>query len=402
LDPPSRWDHGHSPDSSDIISDAGDQQELQLRHKGFRGDSAAQRSVYSLDDSLASLPPSDCNDVLQAQIHDAFESTRLAQGDYLPRGLLCTLINEDTVARELRQHLLDIRTPGEIATYAKTICSETIVTRQGISKLKTFRKIFALLVLVEATKYILQFLEEDVSDLDLPLTLIKHNRLDGFLRKDTTIQDAKEPLRCLGRRNCTPTRLRTFNDYQWKLLAPFFSQDRNGDVKHYKLNDRHVLPFLALTDLAEKDAEKQGGFGRVQLVDIHPDHHNFRSERSPGRGFAVKEQLYEDDRDYFKNEINILKKFTGARSHPHIVSLLATYEQFKKFHLIFHRAEGNLFTYWKELRDRPQVNYQNVLWMAKQCRGLVHGLCRLHRLFTLPKSQGGTVEEPTQYTTGTF
>jgi hypothetical protein len=90
-----------------------------------------------------------------------------------------------------------------------------------------------------------------------------------------------------------------------------------------------------------------------------------------------------------------LKRFSGQRSHPHIVSLLATYEQFKKFHLIFYRAEGDLMTFWKELKGRPDTNKQNVLWMVKQCRGLADGLLKLHRLLTLPKSQGGAQEEIT-------
>jgi hypothetical protein len=400
LDPPPRWDHGPSPEPSEIVSDAGDQQELQLRHRqDLTQDLDARRRI---EESLASLPPSDFYDDLQTRIHAAFQSTRKEQGEFLPKGLLCTLINTQSVAQELDQQLSDIHTPEEISRYAERICSETEVERRGKLKIKSFRKIFALLVLVEATKFILQFLEEDVSDIDLPLTLVKYKGIDGLCRRNTTGQDAGEPLKCLRRPKWSTTKLRLFEYYQWKVLAPFFFQDENGDVKHYKLNDQHILPFMALDDMAEEDAEREGGFGRVQMVGIHPDHHNFRAEKSCGRGFAVKQQIYEEHRDSFKKEIIILKKFSGVRSHPHVVSLLATYEQFKKFHLIFYRAEGDLFTYWKELRSQPKINQRNVLWVAEQCRGIVDGLLKLHRLLTLPKSQGGAQEEPTQAIRGTL
>jgi hypothetical protein len=375
---------------SDVISDAGDQQELQLRQRH-----------YDIEESLASLPASDFDD-LQSRIHAACQPTRKEKAEFLPKGSLCALINPQTVTQELDQPLSDIHTPEEIARYAEKICSETNVERRGRLKIKSFRKIFALLVLVEATKSILQFLEDDVSDIDLPLTLVKHNGIYGLCRRNSNSQDAGIPLKCLRRPKWSTTKLRLFEYYQWKLLAPFFFQDNSGDVKHYKLSDHHILPFMALNDMAEEDAEREGGFGRVQMVGIHPDHHNFQNELSCGRGYAVKQQLYEEHRNSFKKEISILKLFSGVRSHPHVVSLLATFEQFKRFHLIFHRAEGDLFTYWKELKTTPKINQRNVLWMAEQCWGIIDGLLALHRLLTLPRSQGGAQDNPIRNATSTL
>jgi serine/threonine protein kinase len=123
-------------------------------------------------------------------------------------------------------------------------------------------------------------------------------------------------------------------------------------------------------------------FGRVFMVRIHPEHHNFRSPPHCYRGFAIK-QLLQNDRVSFKREVDILKKFSGEKRHPHVVSLLATYEQFNKFHLIFYRAEGNLFKYWKKINPSPEFNYDNVVWMAKQCAGIAHGLLRLHKHHTI-------------------
>jgi serine/threonine protein kinase len=169
------------------------------------------------------------------------------------------------------------------------------------------------------------------------------------------------------------------------MLAPFFSRDDCGDVKHYTLEDHHIMPFVAPENGQNEDADRRGGYGKVLMVRIHKDHHNFRDQKLCGRGFAIKQQLYETDREAFKREISILKRFSGERSHKHIVSLLATYEQFRKFHLVFYRAEGDLFTYWKELELHPVFDHRNVTWMAEQCGGIVEALLKLHRHLTSNK-----------------
>lgn len=317
--------------------------------------------------------------------------------------MLCKLVNPQSVAQELKQKCSDILIPEEdIDRYAEQICNEIEVTKDGRTKIKSFRKVFALLVVIECTKYILQLLKDDVSDLDLPLTMVvKNDKILGLCRKDEVSRNAGIPLKCLRRPQWSVTKLRDFAREQWRFSAPFFAQDLDSDVKHYKLDDKHILPFIDLDDMAEDDTEREGGFGRVMLVDIHPDHHDFRNGGFQGKGFAVKQQMYEEHRNSFKKEIEILKKFSGERSHPHIVSLLATYEQFKKFHLIFHRAEGDLFTFWSELKTQPEVTQRNIVWMVEQCRGIADGLMKLHKLFTLPRSQGGAQDEASQGLQGT-
>lgn len=64
-------------------------------------------------------------------------------------------------------------------------------------------------------------------------------------------------------------KLRNFSDYQWAMLAPFFSQDDNGDVKHYTLQDKHVMPFVTSEGSEKEDADRTGGFGKVSMMHIH-------------------------------------------------------------------------------------------------------------------------------------
>lgn len=288
--------------------------------------------------------------------------------------------------------LSHIHTPEKIRNYAEAVCRETEVMHGGKQKIKSFRKIFALLVLAETSSSIPLFLDEDVSDLDLPLASLQVRGTIELRRKDESGKPSQVPLQSFRHGMWSPNKLWNFNKYQWIMLAPFFSQDKSGDVKHYLLRDQHILPFVASQQADDDNAEYHGGFGKVFMVRIHEEHHNFGDRKLCDRGFAIK-QLYESDRESFKKEVNILKKFSGERSHRHIVSLLATYEQFNKFHMIFYRAEGDLFRYWKEIEARPQFNYGNVLWVAEQGAGIADGLLRLHKHRTFTLCRPNTEEE---------
>lgn len=76
--------------------------------------------------------------------------------------------------------------------------------------------------------------------------------------------------------------------------------------------------------------------------------------------------------------MNVLRKFNDE-THAHLTSLLATYEQFNKFYLIFPCAEANLEEYWKHQNPQPVMSHATILWMAEQCQGLANGLAQIHR-----------------------
>ena len=254
------------------------------------------------------------------------------------------------------------------------------------TKIRSFRKIFAILVLTEKPWAIFNFIKEGVSDLDLPLVEFDdrdHPGRKGLRRKDASGNPSPEPLQCsIG---WPPTSILNFEMYQWTMLAPFFSPGKYDDVKHYVLHDQDILPFVgAPQDDEDESSEIGGGFGRVFMVQIHDEHHNFRHPRLQACDFAIK-QLYENDRTMFNREVNIQKRFSGSRVHPHIVPLLATYEQFQKYHLIFYKAEGDLLRYWRKINPCPAFDYENVLWIAKQCKGIANALLCLHKHYTLER-----------------
>lgn len=74
----------------------------------------------------------------------------------------------------------------------------------------------------------------------------------------------------------------------------------------------------------------------------------------------------------------MLKKFSGDYSHLHLVSLLATYEQSKRFYLVFHWAEADLQDYWKLRNPTPSRDHRTILWVAQQCDGIAAGLHKIH------------------------
>jgi len=381
------------------ISDAGDQQ--QLREE--RNLSPPEVSFdEDLAQSLASLPPLGDRYELQQEIMDARLSTRDNEGQietFIPKAKLRHVITVEAVTRELTRTATQstVRLSSEeIQSYARIVCTESEDERQkGTTKITTFRKIFALLVLIEAVSSIVDFVREGVTDQDLPL--VKHDGTGELYRKGGQIC---VPRGCF--KEWSPLKLENFQRYQWWLLATYFSPpDDDGVVKNYKLQDQHILPFLTPGNALSQSIDKTGGYGKVIMVKIPSDHHNFSDKRLCERGFAVKQQVHDENRDAYKREIEILMKFSGGRSHPHIVSLLATYEQFNRFNLIFYRAEGDLFDYWKKLKPYPVLHHNNVNWFAKQCSGLVEGLSKLHKLLSFTKSQLKIEEEQSEYSYGT-
>lgn len=377
--------YGLSPKLS-VISDAGEQQQLRQQKTStyLSGHEPPPTGFETLNYPVSTHSS---QYVLQENIYRALVSARnddsvVTEDQYLPNGQLCRIINTESVVQELSQYLSDTHTAEQIERYANLVCGEQEVIRKDTKKLKSFRKVFALLVLAEMSSSISLFLDDDVSDLDLPLVPKKNHGFIELRRRDRSGQPCKTPLRCFKHSKWSQTKLRHFEKDQWIMLAPFFAQGNFGDVKHYELRDQHVLPFVASEGADAEQVDCRGGFGKVTMVRIHKEHHNFQDQAFADRGFAIK-QLIEDDLDSFKKEVYVLKKFSGDLIHPHVVSLLATYEHRKKYHFIFYRADGDLFKLWKDIKSSPLLDYQNILWLAKQCFGIADGLSKLHRHLTI-------------------
>ncbi|KAF2026799.1 hypothetical protein EK21DRAFT_73336 [Setomelanomma holmii] len=308
------------------------------------------------------------------------DDAALIDQQFFPRNQLSRVINPSTVYAELLHHLPREYSESGIRELAYKICDITSCKVNGKLKRRSHRSIFAILVLAERSRLIVSFLHNKVSDLDLPLEPIKERGCLIGMRQRGTSPDGSQfpPLQCFDDEEWSPASLGSFERYQWYMLAPYFSHGRHGQINYYPLHDQQILPFESSHQAEDDAAESQGGYGRVMMVRIHPAHHRLGRNPSSDYGFAVK-QLLSNDRKSFKKEKEMLKKFSGARSHPHIVSLLATYRHRSKYHFIFDRAQSDLGRFWEMCEQAPELSQGDVLWVSKQCLGIADGLFRIHQ-----------------------
>lgn len=97
-------------------------------------------------------------------------------------------------------------------------------------------------------------------------------------------------------------------------------------------------------------------------------------------------RLSSKDRAQFKTEAEMLMTFSGD-AHPHLISLLATYDQFNRFYLIFPWAESDLLGYCWRKNPTPKMDHATVQWVAEQCSGMAKALSKLHRHRTMNLSR---------------
>lgn len=128
-------------------------------------------------------------------------------------------------------------------------------------------------MLVNKLLHIESFIGEDVADSDLPLCKVSRpgSHLFGLGRQD----GSQHELNCFA--SWGPSSIRSFEEWQWTVLAPTFEKGQRRDVKHVVLSHKHPLPFTKDSRLDSDEEISQGGHSTVFKVEIHPDHHNFNN-----------------------------------------------------------------------------------------------------------------------------
>lgn len=119
-----------------------------------------------------------------------------------------------------------------------------------------YKQIFAVLLFIGQPSRIWSFVDQQVSDADLPLG--PGNDILGLRRN--------LPRKCL----IWPRDRSRFLKCQWWVLAPFFWGLDGRKFSHLKAPKDLVIPFTSW-----EDTGREGGFGRVYKAKIHPHHHNF-------------------------------------------------------------------------------------------------------------------------------
>lgn len=323
---------------------------------------------------------------LQDELFSALMPTHKEKRGFFAKDQLSGILTEDRVRDELARHFAGSLPEATIAKHANTICQGIILTQNGNAdcsekyKMRTFTKVLAVLIMIGKTGTIIELLEEDISDSDLPL--VKAPRPNDSRLFDLRLnREPKMVVRSF--ENWNQLNVRNFEEWQWTTLPVEFARPtEDGEVKHYKLQDQRILPFIknSRDDKPQSSSQKEleGGFASVVQVAIHPQHHNFHSaSEGPAPSFYAVKRLYSKNKKAFAKEVEILKKFSGNK-HEHLISLLATYEQSDRFFLVFHWAKADLHCYWKNVNPVPQFDLNTVTWMRTQCKGIAHGIGRIH------------------------
>lgn len=73
------------------------------------------------------------------------------------------------------------------------------------------------------------------------------------------------------------------------------------------------------------------------------------------------------------------------------MSLLATYEQFGKFYMMFPWAQADLQEYWAR-HSAPSLDQEAINWLAEQCSGIAEGLAQIHHYETTDIKRRTTAE----------
>ncbi|KAI0022816.1 hypothetical protein F4780DRAFT_136836 [Xylariomycetidae sp. FL0641] len=294
--------------------------------------------------------------------------------DFLPLNELIRLLG-DSVIRSTLEKVLHPKDPAFIDRVVDNVCCE--------DPTRARRKLFATLASIEKADSIVLFIDNDVSDNDLPLRRCGITSL-SFYRK--THPENQPPLSFL-EGIWTSSDARHLASEQYRFVVPFFDM-QSRDVCFYKMDDpKIILPFLTWED------KNRGAKGRVHSTEIHPAHHNFRRTGN-NHLFAVKE-LHKSDWVEYQDEVKNLVRFSRSRrSHRHLIRLLLAFQHGDEYHLMFPMAHGNLVDLWQGEQLLPTVS-SNVIWLIKQCGGIANGLKMIHHSDSW--ARGGDVTEQTDY-----
>lgn len=190
---------------------------------------------------------------------------------FFPRGSIEEIINERVVAEIIRRgrpSLTSKLSDEKIHEYARRVIGlATSSDEQPVS----FRKIFAILELMDRGWEVVLFVENRISDADLPLETIL-NKAENlvYLRHS---KDLATPLSFLKHWTCMEHM--DFEEWQWKVVVPFFARGPGREhSRFYPLSEKDIMPWTNY-----EGPIHYGGYSTISRVHIHPCHHKFDNSK---------------------------------------------------------------------------------------------------------------------------
>ncbi|KAF2627582.1 kinase-like protein [Macroventuria anomochaeta] len=314
---------------------------------------------------------------LKDQLKGAAIRSSVCNKQFVPQNHLCDIITQKSVDNELarweylpRKIRHALRRPTDVPIEAKSTDS--------LGSGKTYRKIFAILLELHRPSLIWSFVEDGVCDDDLPLVKEHSSRGTQPRYELRRAKDPTTPLKCF--KKWTFAGVSEFEDRQWMFLAASFDKSIDSDDSHQQLQVDHILPF---TKCAKA---RKGGYGKVFETEIHSGHHAFKDMKETRCVVAVKHLSATDSKAAQREAVILRSMSKRPHAHPHVISLLATYEYRGEFCLIFPWAHADLERHWKDNRGPYGSDPRMARWLLEQCLGIAQGLYEIHRYRTIPKT----------------
>ncbi|KAI6762445.1 hypothetical protein HG530_008425 [Fusarium avenaceum] len=288
---------------------------------------------------------------------------------FLTKKLLQHILTRRRIKAELRKPSYCLN-DHEVDAYTDKIHPQS----EGSSS-EVYLKIFALLVLVKRSDEISNFINEKFCDHILPIE-VKQRKVYFQSRPDTSVPYFE---------NWDDVDIENFEMNQWKVNTPYFSSTKEEFLTEVRLPKRARRPWRKTpSDGNRPDMETRdnsGAYAKVTRIDIHPTAHSFKELLAGinlGRiGFALK-TLYSMDENTekaFRNELNMLKRFSGL-THPNLVTALSAINHKDEWSFIFPNASCALDQYMET--STPLKERGGAYWISSQITGLMGALETIH------------------------
>jgi hypothetical protein len=187
---------------------------------------------------------------------------------FVPKGALNEIVNQKSVEFELARWQYLPRRYWQAWRRPTAVQIESKLGVDGQPIGNTYQLIFAILLALHRPSKIWSFIENGVSDADLPL--VKHSQ--GTRRFELRRKgDPMTPLKCFKR--WTFDEIGGFAEQQWMFLAPSFERSSSCEIPHVRLGTEHILPFSSWSPIQD------GGYGEVYKAEIQSGHHSFEACR---------------------------------------------------------------------------------------------------------------------------
>ncbi|KAK9419821.1 putative HET-domain-containing protein [Seiridium unicorne] len=307
---------------------------------------------------------------LESELFSARIESTFDKKDFYPNGSLNDIITRPKVEK----HLLHQRLKEE---YLQTEEVDSII--EFIARRDGAQKLFAIAVLSSIQgrlllKVIKWFKKYDFSDTALPITDGNRNQI---LQLEAGNHQTRSPW--------TRKRASDFLENQWMFVVPVLSPINPDKFIDLSLEPKVILPF----DL-EGGGPKEGAFGTVYKIKVHPDHDSnlFRSDDGTPRSVAVKQMKHQQAANELEQrqieimwsaEVNALKDSQNINTE-HIIEYFGAITRGSERYLMFPWANGgNLRDFWSGKKNRkPTLSLQLVKAMVTQLKGLVDALVEFH------------------------